>query len=70
MSFAFKLIRVTQPELIQTQKSHESQPAEETKPASSKTVTLESTHPGRTLYQQCCQPGLSWSEHRVVMKAG
>uniref|UniRef100_A0A8C8ADL9 ubiquitinyl hydrolase 1 n=1 Tax=Otus sunia TaxID=257818 RepID=A0A8C8ADL9_9STRI len=32
--FAFKLIRVTQPELIQTQKSQESQPPEEAKPAS------------------------------------
>uniref|UniRef100_A0A452IRM5 Ubiquitin carboxyl-terminal hydrolase n=1 Tax=Gopherus agassizii TaxID=38772 RepID=A0A452IRM5_9SAUR len=31
-----QLIRVTQPELIQTQKSQESQPAEESKPASSK----------------------------------
>lgn len=56
LSFAFKLIRVTQPELIQTQKSQESQPPEETKPPSSKTVTPESTHPGRTLYQWCCQP--------------
>lgn len=32
----FKLIRVTQPELIQTHKSQESQLSEETKPASSK----------------------------------
>lgn len=56
LSFAFKLIRVTQPELIQTQKSQEAQPAEEAKPASSKTVTPESTHPGRPLYQWCCQP--------------
>ncbi|XP_065543022.1 ubiquitin carboxyl-terminal hydrolase BAP1 isoform X1 [Lathamus discolor] len=39
-----QLIRVTQPELIQTQKSQDSQPPEEVKPASSKTVTLESTH--------------------------
>uniref|UniRef100_A0A8C8ADT5 ubiquitinyl hydrolase 1 n=1 Tax=Otus sunia TaxID=257818 RepID=A0A8C8ADT5_9STRI len=46
--FAFKLIRVTQPELIQTQKSQESQPPEEAKPASSKTVTPESTHPDGT----------------------
>ncbi|XP_074861958.1 ubiquitin carboxyl-terminal hydrolase BAP1 isoform X2 [Carettochelys insculpta] len=37
-----QLIRVTQPELIQTQKSQESQPAEEAKPASSKACgTLE-----------------------------
>ncbi|XP_039931797.1 ubiquitin carboxyl-terminal hydrolase BAP1 isoform X2 [Hirundo rustica] len=43
-----QLIRVTQPELIQTQKSQESQPAEEAKPASSKTVTPESTHPDGT----------------------
>ena len=56
LSFAFKLIRVTQPELIQTQKSQESQPPEEAKPASSKTVTPESTHSGRTPYQWCCQP--------------
>lgn len=69
MSFAFKLILVTQPELIQTQKSQESQPAEEAKPASSKTVTAESTHPGRTLYQQWCQPGLPWNEPRVVTTA-
>ncbi|EOA95613.1 Ubiquitin carboxyl-terminal hydrolase BAP1, partial [Anas platyrhynchos] len=41
-----QLIRVTQPELIQTQKSQESQSTEETKPASSKTVAPESTHPG------------------------
>lgn len=68
--FAFKLIRVTQPELIQTQKSQEPQPAEEAKPASSKTVTPENTHPGRALYQQCCQPGLPWGEHRVVTAAG
>nr|XP_009920024.1 PREDICTED: ubiquitin carboxyl-terminal hydrolase BAP1-like isoform X3 [Haliaeetus albicilla] len=40
-----QLIRVTQPELIQTQKSQESQPPEEAKPPSSKTVTPESTHP-------------------------
>ncbi|XP_061864470.1 ubiquitin carboxyl-terminal hydrolase BAP1 isoform X1 [Colius striatus] len=40
-----QLIRVTQPELIQTQKPQESQPAEEAKPASSKSVTPESTHP-------------------------
>ena len=53
LSFAFKLIRVTQPELIQTQKSQESQPPEEAKPAISKTVTPESTHPGRILYQHC-----------------
>ncbi|XP_009987701.1 PREDICTED: ubiquitin carboxyl-terminal hydrolase BAP1, partial [Tauraco erythrolophus] len=43
-----QLIRVTQPELIQTQKSQESQPSEEAKPASSKTVTPESTHPDDT----------------------
>uniref|UniRef100_A0A8B9C951 ubiquitinyl hydrolase 1 n=1 Tax=Anser brachyrhynchus TaxID=132585 RepID=A0A8B9C951_9AVES len=43
-----QLIRVTQPELIQTQKSQESQPTEEAKPASSKTVTPESTHPDST----------------------
>ncbi|KAF2981152.1 hypothetical protein EK904_006830, partial [Melospiza melodia maxima] len=65
-----QLIRVTQPELIQTQKSQESQPGEEAKPASSKTVTPESTHPGMALYQQCCQPGLPWGEHRVVTTAG
>ncbi|NXX83672.1 BAP1 hydrolase, partial [Urocolius indicus] len=40
-----QLIRVTQPELIQTQKSQESQPAEDAKPTSSKSVTPESTHP-------------------------
>lgn len=55
LSFTFKLIRVTQPELIQTQKSQESQPSEEAKLASSKTVTPESTHPGRTPHQWCCQ---------------
>ncbi|KFW05499.1 Ubiquitin carboxyl-terminal hydrolase BAP1, partial [Fulmarus glacialis] len=43
-----QLIRVTQPELIQTQKSQDSQPLEEAKPASSKTVTPESTHPDGT----------------------
>ncbi|NWX81258.1 BAP1 hydrolase, partial [Alca torda] len=43
-----KLIRVTQPELIQTQKSQEAQPPEEAKPASSKTVTPESAHPDGT----------------------
>ncbi|XP_009708621.1 PREDICTED: ubiquitin carboxyl-terminal hydrolase BAP1, partial [Cariama cristata] len=43
-----QLIRVTQPELIQTQKSQESQPPEEAKPASSKTVMPESTHPDGT----------------------
>uniref|UniRef100_A0A8C6J9D4 ubiquitinyl hydrolase 1 n=1 Tax=Melopsittacus undulatus TaxID=13146 RepID=A0A8C6J9D4_MELUD len=43
-----QLIRVTQPELIQTQKSQDSQPPEEVKPASSKTLTLESTHTGTT----------------------
>ncbi|KAM6325568.1 ubiquitin carboxyl-terminal hydrolase BAP1 isoform 3-T3 [Podargus strigoides] len=43
-----QLIRVTQPELIQTQKSQEPQPPEEAKPASSKTVTPESTHPDGT----------------------
>ncbi|XP_054137078.1 ubiquitin carboxyl-terminal hydrolase BAP1 isoform X3 [Melozone crissalis] len=43
-----QLIRVTQPELIQTQKSQESQPGEEAKPASSKIVTPESTHPDGT----------------------
>ncbi|KFR16928.1 Ubiquitin carboxyl-terminal hydrolase BAP1, partial [Opisthocomus hoazin] len=43
-----QLIRVTQPELIQTQKSQESQPPEEAKPAISKTVTPESTHPDGT----------------------
>ncbi|XP_028943079.1 ubiquitin carboxyl-terminal hydrolase BAP1, partial [Antrostomus carolinensis] len=43
-----QLIRVTQPELIQTQKSQESQPSEEAKLASSKTVTPESTHPDGT----------------------
>ncbi|KFP53643.1 Ubiquitin carboxyl-terminal hydrolase BAP1, partial [Cathartes aura] len=43
-----QLIRVTQPELIQTQKSQESQPPEEAKPASSKTVTPESTHSDST----------------------
>ncbi|XP_009320116.1 PREDICTED: ubiquitin carboxyl-terminal hydrolase BAP1 [Pygoscelis adeliae] len=43
-----QLIRVTQPELIHTQKSQESQPPEEAKPASSKTVTPESTHPDGT----------------------
>ncbi|NWS42367.1 BAP1 hydrolase, partial [Probosciger aterrimus] len=43
-----QLIRVTQPELIQTQKSQDSQSPEEVKPASSKTVTLESTHPDGT----------------------
>uniref|UniRef100_A0A663EW46 Ubiquitin carboxyl-terminal hydrolase n=1 Tax=Aquila chrysaetos chrysaetos TaxID=223781 RepID=A0A663EW46_AQUCH len=43
-----QLIRVTQPELIQTQKSQESQPPEEAKPPSSKTVTPESTHPDGT----------------------
>lgn len=56
LSFAFKLIRVTQPELIQTQKSQESQPPEEAKLASSKTATPESTHPGRPPYWWCCQP--------------
>ncbi|XP_010076508.1 PREDICTED: ubiquitin carboxyl-terminal hydrolase BAP1, partial [Pterocles gutturalis] len=40
-----QLIRVTQPELIQTQKSQDSQAPEEAKPASSKTP--ESTRPGR-----------------------
>ncbi|XP_021265553.1 ubiquitin carboxyl-terminal hydrolase BAP1 isoform X3 [Numida meleagris] len=43
-----QLIRVTQPELIQTQKSQESQSPEEAKPANSKTVTPESTHPDST----------------------
>lgn len=43
-----QLIRVTQPELIQTQKSQESQPQEEAKPASSKTMAPESTHPDGT----------------------
>ncbi|PKU37717.1 ubiquitin carboxyl-terminal hydrolase hypothetical protein [Limosa lapponica baueri] len=43
-----QLIRVTQPELIQTQKSQEAQPPEEAKPASSKTVTPESAHPDGT----------------------
>ncbi|XP_040502135.1 ubiquitin carboxyl-terminal hydrolase BAP1 isoform X4 [Gallus gallus] len=40
-----QLIRVTQPELIQSQKSQESQSPEEAKPANSKTVAPESTHP-------------------------
>lgn len=54
--FCFKLIRVTQPELIQTHKSQESQLPEETKPASSKSplgleasrtpVASECTHTG------------------------
>ncbi|OXB71336.1 UNVERIFIED_CONTAM: hypothetical protein H355_012742 [Colinus virginianus] len=48
LSFAFKLIRVTQPELIQTQKSQESQSPEEAKPANSKILTPESTHPDST----------------------
>uniref|UniRef100_A0A8B9VWZ8 ubiquitinyl hydrolase 1 n=1 Tax=Anas zonorhyncha TaxID=75864 RepID=A0A8B9VWZ8_9AVES len=51
-----QLIRVTQPELIQTQKSQESQSTEETKPASSKTVAPESTHPGRSPCQGCFKP--------------
>lgn len=36
LGFCFQLIRVTQPELIQTHKSQESQLPEESKPASSK----------------------------------
>lgn len=56
LSFAFKLIRVTQPELIQSQKSQESQSPEEAKPANSKTVAPESTHPGRLPFQWCCEP--------------
>ncbi|XP_010716669.3 ubiquitin carboxyl-terminal hydrolase BAP1 isoform X3 [Meleagris gallopavo] len=43
-----QLIRVTQPELIQSQKSQESQSPEEAKPANSKTVAPESTHPDST----------------------
>ncbi|XP_015730128.1 ubiquitin carboxyl-terminal hydrolase BAP1 isoform X3 [Coturnix japonica] len=43
-----QLIRVTQPELIQSQKSQESQSPEEAKPASSKTAAPESTHPDST----------------------
>lgn len=36
LGFCFQLIRVTQPELIQTHKSQESQLPDESKPASSK----------------------------------
>ncbi|XP_031467552.1 ubiquitin carboxyl-terminal hydrolase BAP1 isoform X3 [Phasianus colchicus] len=43
-----QLIRVTQPELIQSQKSQESQSPEEAKPANSKAVAPESTHPDST----------------------
>uniref|UniRef100_A0A8C2TMV4 ubiquitinyl hydrolase 1 n=1 Tax=Coturnix japonica TaxID=93934 RepID=A0A8C2TMV4_COTJA len=48
-----QLIRVTQPELIQSQKSQESQSPEEAKPASSKTAAPESTHPGRLPFPWC-----------------
>ncbi|XP_019392622.1 PREDICTED: ubiquitin carboxyl-terminal hydrolase BAP1 isoform X1 [Crocodylus porosus] len=60
-----QLIRVTQPELIQTQKSQDSQPAEEAKPASSKTclaletgrapLAPESSHPDST--DECTAQG-------------
>lgn len=39
LCFSYKLIRVTQPELVHTQKSQESQASEESKPGNNKTPT-------------------------------